>query len=179
MGTTEEHPRPEPPLDGDEVATLLGFLEFHRATLAWKTGGLDARGLAAPLHPTTMTLAGLLKHLAYVEERWFGHRLLGRAMPPPFDGVDHRADPDWEWRTAPGDDPEQLRAWWSAAVDRSRAAVDEALADGGLERVLAVPLGDGTTPSLRWVLVHMIEEYARHNGHADLLRENVDGRTGE
>ena len=126
-----------------------------------------------------MTLGGLLKHLALVEDSWFGERLLGRPEGPPWDGVDWDADPDWEWRTAADDSPESLRTLWEASVARSRDAVEEAVADGGLDRPADGALRDGTRPSLRWILVHMIEEYARHNGHADLLREQVDGVTGE
>jgi len=175
----DEQGRPEPPANDDEPATLLGFLDFQRATLAWKTDGLDADGLRATLAPSTMTLGGLLKHLALVEDHWFSERLLGREPEPPWDAVDWDADRDWEWHTAEQDSPDALRALWRASVDRSRAAVAEALADGGLDRLAAIPGRDGSTPSLRWIVVHMIEEYARHNGHADLLRESVDGETGE
>jgi hypothetical protein len=94
--------------------------------------------------------------------------------------VDWKADPDWDWHSAAGDTPEQLRALWRDAADRSRALVAKALADGGdLGRPCTRTWPDGRSPSLRWVLVHMIEEYARHNGHADLLRESIDGETGE
>lgn len=177
--SVDGHGRPEPPTAADEVATLLGFLDYQRATLDWKTRGLDAAGLGAHLAPTTMTLGGLLKHLAYVEDDWFSRALLGRDAPPPWDAVDWRADEDWDWHSAASDTPEQLRELWGAAVRRSRAAVAEALADGGLDRPAVRSWPDGTAPSLRWIVVHMIEEYARHNGHADLLRESVDGETGE
>lgn len=179
MTDVDEQGRPQAPLAGDETATLQGFLDYQRATLAWKTDGLDATGLQATVGASTMTLAGLLKHLAWVEEYWFTYRLLGRAPASPWIEVDWAADGDWEWHSAAEDSPEQLRALWRASVERSRARVDEALADGGLETPSAVPWPDGGTPSLRWVLVHMVEEYARHNGHADLLREAVDGATGE
>ncbi|NYJ06849.1 DinB family protein [Petropleomorpha daqingensis] len=175
----DDQGRPEPPAAADEPATLLGFLDFHRATLAWKTAGLGADALRAPHAPSTMTLGGLLKHLALVEDHWFTERLHDRPEPPPWDAVDWDADPDWEWHSAGQDSPDELRTQWQASVERSRAAVDEALADGGLDRLAARPSRDGTRPSLRWILVHMVEEYARHNGHADLLREAVDGETGE
>jgi hypothetical protein len=93
--------------------------------------------------------------------------------------VDWDADPDWEWRTAAEDTPEQIQALWRDAVARARSAVDEALADGGMSRLAQRPWPDGRSPSLRWIVCHMIEEYARHNGHADLLREQIDGATGE
>jgi uncharacterized damage-inducible protein DinB len=175
----DEHGRPDPPLAADEAATLLGFLDFQRATLAWKTAGLDAAGLAATVGASSMTLGGLLKHMAYVEDDWFSRKLLDQPRQPPFDAVDWDADPDWEWHSAADDTPEQLRALWTAAVDRSRALVADALTTAGLDQRTRRPWPDGRAPSLRWVLCHMIEEYARHNGHADLLREAVDGRTGE
>ena len=125
-----------------------------------------------------MTLGGLLKHLALVEDDYFTKRLLGRDYPPPWDAVDWDADPDWEWHSAADDSPEQLMTLWEDAVRRSKAAVDETLAAGDLDQPLA---RDGWTrsPNLRRVLVDMIEEYARHTGHADLIRESVDGLVGE
>jgi len=179
MTDLDEQGRPEPPLAADETATLLGFLEYQRATLAWKCGGLDAAGLGATVAASSMTLGGMLKHLAYVEDDWFSVWLLGRDLGPPWDAVDWDADRDWDWHSAAEDSPEQLHALWQDAVARSRAVVAEALADGGLDRLSRRTWPDGRGPSLRWILVHMIEEYARHNGHADLLRESVDGLTGE
>jgi uncharacterized damage-inducible protein DinB len=179
MTVTDEQGRPEPPVAGDEIATLLGFLDFQRATLAWKCSGLDTTGLTATVGASSMTLGGLLKHLALVEEGWFSRSLHGRDYQPPWDAIDWKADPDWEWRTAAEDSPEDLFALWQGAVERSRALVAEALANGGLEQLAQRTWPDGRTPSLRWILCHMIEEYARHNGHADLIREAVDGQTGE
>jgi uncharacterized damage-inducible protein DinB len=179
MTDVDEHGRPEPPLAADETATLLGYLDYQRATLAWKCGGLDATGLRATVGASSMTLGGMLKHMAVVEESWFSRRLHGRDWRPPWDTVDWQADPDWEWHSAADDAPEELFALWQAAVDRSRSLVAEALADGGLEQLAKRGWPDGRSPSLRWILCHMIEEYARHNGHADLLRESVDGQTGE
>ena len=175
----DEHGRPEPPLAGDETATLLGFLDFQRATLAWKCSGLDAAALGARVGASTMTLGGLLKHLAYVEDGWFGRWLLGLDRDPPWDTVDWKADPDWDWHSAAQDTPEQLLGLWQAAVARSRSRVAEVLADRGLDTPARRTWPDGRAPSLRWILVHMIEEYARHNGHADLLRESIDGLVGE
>ena len=179
MPDVDEHGRPEPPIAADETATLLGFLDYQRATLAWKCSGLDAAGLSATVGPSTMTLGGLLKHLAYVENHWFSRWLHGRSPQPPWDTVDWKADPDWEWHSAAEDTPEQLFALWQDAVARSRSLVAEALADEGLDGLARRAWNDGRALSLRWILVHMIEEYARHNGHADLLRESVDGLTGE
>ncbi|MBD0292051.1 MAG: DinB family protein [Jiangellaceae bacterium] len=169
---------PEPPLAGDETTTLLGSLERQRATFAWKCGGLDAVGLRARLKPSAITLGGLLKHLALVEDDYFTRRLLGRPLGPPWDTVDWDADPDWEWRSAAEDTPEQLMTLWRDAVVRSRSAAAEALADRGLDQ-LARSARWTEPPSMRRLLVDLIEEYARHVGHADLIRESIDGLVGE
>ncbi len=170
--------RTDPPVSADEVDTLRGFLDFHRATLEWKCAGLDAAGLATTVGPSPMTLGGLLKHLAHVEDKWFGHRLHGEELQPPFDAVDWSADPDWAWHSAAHDTPDELRRLWRRSVERSRTLVAGALEDGGPDRLAARPLPDGQVPSLRWILVHLVEEYAQHNGHAALIRESIDGRTG-
>jgi uncharacterized damage-inducible protein DinB len=179
MTDLDEQGRPEPPLAADEIATVLGFLEYQRATFAWKCEGLDAAGLRATVGASSMTLGGMLKHMAYVEQDWFSRWLHGRVRRHPWDAVDWKADPDWEWHSAAEDSPEQLQTLWQDAVASSRVLVADALADGGLDRLAQRTWPDGRAPSLRWILCHMIEEYARHNGHADLIRESVDGLTGE
>jgi uncharacterized damage-inducible protein DinB len=180
MTTVDEHGRPEPPLAADEVTTLLGYLDWQRSTLAWKCSGLDAAGLRATTAASHMTLGGLLKHMALVEHGWFSRSLHARDYMAPWDAVDWKADPDWEFRTAAEDSPEELFALWQGAVEQSRADVAEALANGdGLGQLAKRTTADGQAPSLRWIVCHMIEEYARHNGHADLLRESIDGETGE
>ena len=179
MPQLDEQNRPEPPLTGDEITTLVGFLEYQRATLAWKCGGLDAAGLSATVAASSMTLGGLLKHLALVEDDYFSRRLLGRDLGPPWDAVDWDADPDWEWHSAVEDTPEQLMTLWQGAVARSRSAVTEALANGGLDQLGRFTWPDGRAPSLRRILIDLIEEYARHVGHADLIRESIDGLVGE
>ena len=175
----DEYGRPEPPLAGDETATLLGFLDYQRATLDWKTRGLDAAGLQATVGVSTITLGGLLKHIAKVEDYWFSQRLRGKDMAARWVYADWDADPDWDWRPVPGESCEQLHTLWQEAVTHSRKMVEEAMAEGGLGMLARQPWPNGESPSLRWIVVHMIEEYARHNGHADLLRESVDGETGE
>jgi uncharacterized damage-inducible protein DinB len=176
MTVVDTQGRPEAPIDADEAGTLIGFLDFQRATLAWKCAGLDAAGLRATVGASTMTLGGILKHLALVEDAWFSEELFAQESRPPWDAVDFKADPDWEWRTAADDSPEQLLALWQDAVTHARSRVAQALAEGGLEQPSRRTWPDGRAPSLRWILCHMIEEYARHNGHADLLRESVDGQ---
>ncbi len=179
MTDVDEHGRPEPPPAADEAATLIGFLDYQRATLAWKCAGLDSGGLNTRVAASSMTLGGLLKHMALVEDGWFSHSLYGREYHSPWDAVDWKADSDWEWHTAAHDSPEELRAIWQEAVDRSRSLVADALTRGGLGQLAQRTWPDGRAPSLRWILCHMIEEYARHNGHADLIRESIDGETGE
>ncbi|MBY8878824.1 DinB family protein [Actinacidiphila acidipaludis] len=179
MTQLDEQGRPEPPAAADEAATLLGFLEFQRATLAWKCEGLDAAGMAATAAASTMTLGGMLKHLALVEDWWFSEWLDGREQAAPWDTVDWDADPDWEWHSAKDDTPGQLLGIWQDAVGRSRERVEAALATGDMGQLARRTGKNGFNPSLRWIVCHMIEEYARHNGHADLIREAVDGSTGE
>lgn len=175
----DEHGRPEAPVAADEATTLLGFLEYQRATLAWKCAGLDSEGFRTTVGVSSMTLGGMLKHLAWVEDYWFTYWLHGRDPGSPWNSVDWADDPDWDWNSAAEDSPEQLLAIWQDAVAYSNARVSEALADGGLEHLADRSSPEGDIPSLRWIILHMIEEYARHNGHADLIRESIDGSIGE
>jgi hypothetical protein len=171
--------RPQPPVAADEAATLLGFLEYERATLAWKCSELDADGLKATLGPSPMTLGGMLTHLARVEDYWFSYALHANDVAARWKGVDWRADPDRDWLSAVEHSPGQLFAIWREAAQRSRTLVAQALADGDLGQRARRAWPDGKPPSLRWILVTVIDEYARHNGHADLIRESVDGSTGQ
>ncbi|MFI6757974.1 DinB family protein [Micromonospora sp. NPDC050417] len=179
MTSTNEQVLREPPLAGDETATLLGSLERQRATLGWKCGGLDAAGMRVTVGASSITLGGLLKHLAAVEAITFSWKLLGADPGAPWNTVDWDNDPNWPWHSAAEDSPEQLFALWRDAVTRARAMVRQALADGGLDHPGTITTPDGESPSLRRLLIDMIEEYARHVGHADLIRESVDGLTGE
>jgi uncharacterized damage-inducible protein DinB len=173
--------RVDPPLATDEVTMLRAFLDFHRDTLRRKTAGLTSDQLNATHPPSTMTLGGMLKHLALVEDNWFSVVLLGNDDAEPWRSVDWDADRDWEWHTAAADDPAWPRSLFDESVAAADRCIDVALADGGLDRLSARESrheGEGRF-SLRWILLHMIEEYARHNGHADLIRESIDGETGE
>ncbi|MFC9689543.1 DinB family protein [Kribbella sp. NPDC056951] len=165
--------RPEPPLAAGETESLIGFLEYHRATFAWKCAGLDAAGLQATVGASSMTLGGLLKHLAYYEDHWFSRRMQGNKRHPQWAGL----NPEEVWTVH--ETPEALHALWEAAVARSRALLTETLANGGLDQSARRSLPGGEVPSVRWIVLHMIEEYARHNGHADFLRESIDGTVGE
>jgi uncharacterized damage-inducible protein DinB len=169
--------RPDPPVQGDELAQLHGFLDFQRATLQWKAAGLDADGMRRTLPPSTLTLGGLLKHMALVEDNWFSYFLIGNERLQPWRDFDWDADPDWEFRTAADDDPDDLRALLDDQVARSRQLVAGLPAD--TLSVRRMRGDDETQATLRWIVLHMIEEYARHNGHADLIRESIDGQTGE
>jgi uncharacterized damage-inducible protein DinB len=179
VSITDDQGRSIPPFASGETETLIGFLDYQRATFAWKSAGLDAAGLSATVGVSTMTLGGMLKHLAFYEDHWFSYRLQGNERWAGWNDGDWDADPDWEWNSAADDSPEELHALWQDAVARSRDRLSETLADGGLDRLARRGWADGHTPSARWIVLHMIEEYARHNGHADLIRESVDGLVGE
>jgi uncharacterized damage-inducible protein DinB len=168
--------RADPPDSGPELQALTSFLDFQRETVLLKTDGLSREQLAQRLPSSSLTLAGLLNHLALVEDSWFRKRF--RALPddPLWADVDWDADPDYEFRTALDLAPEELRERYRQACDRSREVVAQA---SGLDQLSAVPRRSGAHFDLRWVLLHLIEETARHAGHADLLREAIDGTTGE
>lgn len=168
-------PHPFPAAPG-EVEALLGALHRNRRTFAWKTGGLGADAMRRTLGRSTVTLGGLVKHLALVEDHYFTHQLLGRDYPAAWAPM--AEEDDWDWTSAADDSPEELHELWLQSVARSQAAVDEVLTDDGLDRPLAVS-DWSETPNLRRVLVDLIEEYARHTGHADLIRESIDGLVGE
>lgn len=168
-----------PPAAGTETDTLLGALERQRRTFAWKAGGLDAPSLRATVGATTMTLGGLLKHLATVEAIQFTYRLHGRDPGAPVNTVDWDADPDWAWHSASADTPEQLYDLYDRAVTKARSDLAEALSDGDPGAPIWERYGEDPAPSIRRLLVDVIEEYARHTGHADLIRESIDGLVGE
>jgi uncharacterized damage-inducible protein DinB len=174
--------RTTPPLSGTETEILVGMLDWHRDTLRIKTDGLDAGQLDQRLEPSTMTLGGMLKHMAYVEDWWFNQVFAGNPEPEPWASVDWDADNDWDWHSATEDTPEQLRTLLDEAIAASDRILDEALASSdGLDTAGQMPSRrhPGQVFSLRWVVVHMLEEYARHNGHADLIRESIDGQVGD
>ena len=171
--------RTDPDLVADELTQITQFLDYHRATLAQKAGGLTREQLASRVGSSTLTLGGLVNHAALNEDHWFGVVLLGRPPSEPWASAPWDDDPDWEFRTAADLEPAVLLDRYAETCERSRANVAEAVAAGGLDHVSAPHPRREERFNLRWILLHMIEETARHNGHADLLREAVDGETGE
>jgi dienelactone hydrolase/uncharacterized damage-inducible protein DinB len=168
--------RIEPAPEGGERQMLGQYLDFQRRTVLAKTEGLSREQLSYRHPPSALTLAGLLYHLALVEESWMEVRFLGLPVREPWAGVDFGADPEWEFRTSAGLEPDQVRQRYREACERSRRAAAQA---DGLGQLSVQPRGDGRRFSLHWVLLHLLEETARHAGHADLLREAIDGTVGE
>ncbi|MFF9218417.1 DinB family protein [Streptomyces viridosporus] len=174
MRTTPDG-RPIPPAHADERTMLEAWLDFHRATLTLKCSGLkDDQLRLAAASPSSMTLLGLVQHMAEVERNWFQRVFAGQDLPPVFgegnlDGFALQPERGFD----------EAVAAWQAEVARSRELVAEATLDdsGRLSEQEAGHVG-GQGVSLRWIMVHMIEEYARHNGHADLIREQIDAVTG-
>src|SRR5690348_10399056 len=128
-----------------EADALLSVLERNRRTFAWKTSGLGADAMSATTAASSMTLGGLVKHLALVEADWFAVKLAGQEYGPPWDAVDFDADPDWEWRTGAQDDPDEVRALWKAAVERSREVVRAVVDERGLDGPASFTWPDGRT----------------------------------
>lgn len=169
MGITDVE-RVDPPPTADELSTLVGFLEYHRQTLLVKCADLtdeQLRRRAVP--PSSLSLLGLVRHLSEVERGWFQRRVLGADVPPLY----------WTESNRDGDFDDVDEADVGEAFDefaRECARSREILATRTLDDTFSA---HGETLSIRWLLAHLIEEYARHNGHADLLREVIDGVTGE
>jgi hypothetical protein len=178
MSHSDDYPW-EPPFAGTETEHLVGALDRLRATFRWKADDLDAAGLQTRIGASTLTLGGLLKHLAVCEDNMFTNKLRGEPLSDPWDPGNWDSDDDWEINSAVHDSPEQLYALYDGAVDRSRARLGAALAEGGLDLPAHWTAADGQHASLRRLVCDLIEEYGRHTGHADLIREAVDGRVGE
>jgi len=164
--------RPLPPLNADERTTLEAWLDFHRATLAMKCEGLDdAQAAVTSVPPSGFTLTGLVQHMAEVERNWFRRVLAGEQAPPIYNPNADPRGPDGGFELAEGATLSDALATWRTEIARARKhCANRTLADTG--RFMEQDV------NLRWIYVHMIEEYARHNGHADLLRERIDGTIG-
>jgi uncharacterized damage-inducible protein DinB len=168
--------RTDPPDSGPELVQLTAFLDYQRETMLLKCDGLTREQLAQPLPPSPLTLAGLLNHLAKVEDTWFRVRFAGLPEADWRADAAGPAEPDWDFKNAASVAPEELRERYRTACAASREVVAQA---PDLDRLSARPRRDGPHVDLRWILIHMIEETARHAGHADLLREAIDGTVGE
>ena len=169
----------EPPLAGTEQEAILGALDRLRATFRYKADDLDATGLDTRISASTLTLGGLLKHLAANEDHKFSVKLSGAPMDPVWDDNGWDESDDWEFESAALDAPERLYALYDAAVARSRASLASFVGEGGLDQPAHVSDGEGNHANVRRLVLDMVEEYGRHTGQADLLREAVDGRVGE
>ncbi|MBQ0976786.1 DinB family protein [Micromonospora sp. M61] len=166
--------RSHEPLVADERTMLEGWLDYHRDTLLHKCAGLTAEQLrTASVEPSGLSLLGLVLHMTDVERSWFRQRFASQALPDLFD---YSTDNDADFHAAAGADAEAAFAAFRAEVEAARAATE----GRSLDETFMLTRSDGTrTFSLRWAYLHMIEEYARHNGHADLIRERIDGVTGD
>ncbi len=161
---------------GDELAMLRSYIAFYRAVLVRKCAGLSREQLHRRREPSTMSLGGLLFHSGLVEDWWCTHRIAGLAVPEPWAHADWDADRDWEWTLAATLGPQEIDAQFAESVARSQAVLD---AVTSADQLAAGVDDKGQGCSVRWVLLHLLEEYARHCGHADLLREWIDGASGD
>lgn len=174
----ESSPPWEPPLAGTEAEHLVAMLERQRATFRWKLDGLGLAGLRSGIPSSRLTPGGLLKHLAVVEDDVFCWRIAGERPITQFlapQGVDVE---EWQFSVEPDETADAVYGLWDAAVERSRQRLSGLVADGRLDDPGALEF-DGRQPSIRRHVCDLIEEYGRHTGHADLLREAIDGRVGE
>ncbi|MEW2118865.1 DinB family protein [Streptomyces sp. NPDC005474] len=171
---TTQAPRSEPAQNADERTMLEGWLDYHRQTLAWKCEGLtDAQLRTASVEPSELSLMGLVRHMAEVERHWFRTVLTDERPGPIYFSEE---DPDGEFHLTEADTWEEAYGTWQAEIGIARRHA----ADFGLDDLSKGRGRHSDEPfNLRWIYTHMIEEYARHNGHADLLRERVDGTTGD
>jgi uncharacterized damage-inducible protein DinB len=160
--------RIDPPFNGNEREQLTAFLDYHRRTVLWKVEGLSDSDLRRTMTPSGLTLLGVIKHLAYVERSWFQDIFAGEDVSFPWTDEDPNAD----FRIEPAETTEDILTLYQAETERSRAIVAASSLDASAQRGKDKPL-------LRWIVIHMIEETARHNGHIDLMREAIDGQTGE
>lgn len=172
---TTDGPAWEPPLSGTDDQQIVAALDRQRATFRWKADGLDAAGLTTRVGASALTLGGLLKHLALVEEYYSTGRLSGAALNPRWDEVIADEDSDF----TPTESPDELYALYDETVASARRRYAEAIADGGLDQSVTMGIPDIGHANLRRLLLDLLEEYGRHTGHADLLREAIDGRVGE
>ena len=169
----------EPPFRGTEAEQVVAALDRQRATFRYKVDGLDAPGLRSTVGASTLTLGALLKHLAAMEDYTFTVKLTGDPIGEPWTGWGWDGSNDWEMTSAAEDDPADLYAVYDGAVRRARERLAAFLVGDSLDQPIHAKGPDGEPALLRRLLCDFLEEYARHVGHADLIREAVDGRVGE
>jgi hypothetical protein len=169
----------EPPFAGTEPEHLFGALDRLRTTFRWKADGLDDKGLRVTIGASALTIGSLLKHLAFVEAYYARLKLAGESPGAPWETVDWEANPGWDFTSAADDSADELYGLYDDAVARAREIYSAAVADGGLDQIVHVDDDAGRHASLRRLVFDLVEEYGRHTGHTDLLREAVDGRVGE
>jgi Protein of unknown function (DUF664) len=163
------HPDLRPP---DERTALEQFLDHYRHIVTSKLADLDpAQASARVLEATDLTVGGIVKHLAWAEDRWFQGRLLGLDLPEPWASAPLAEDPDWPFHSSRNDSVDEVLSLYASACTRSRAVAGRF---DSLDAVAAVPSFGKGPVNLRWILVHMIDETARHAGHLDLLRDAID-----
>ncbi|MDB5081055.1 MAG: Mini-circle protein [Chloroflexi bacterium] len=167
----DDFERIDPPLAAPEEEMLNAWLDFHRATLLKKVAGVSDEDLRRKVTPSGLTLLGLVKHLAYVERGWFQDTFAGHEVYFPYT----QEDPDADWRIEPGETTADVLEFYRQEVRESRRIANAANLDDQAKNQTGQEIKGHT---LRWILTHMIEETARHNGHADILREMIDGTTG-
>jgi uncharacterized damage-inducible protein DinB len=159
-----------------ELETLVSFLDFQRATMVQKVEGLtDEQAASRSVAPSTLSLSGMIKHLTLVEESWFQSVFAGGALGEPWSSAPFDDDKDWEFNSASEDRLSDLVGMYETACEKSRQVVAGA---ESLDQLSEKDTRRGGKVSLRWILLHMVEETARHAGHADLIRERIDGKTG-
>jgi Protein of unknown function (DUF664) len=176
--TNDDYPW-EPPLAGTEVEALLAALDRQRTTFRWKADGLDAAGLGARIGASELTLGALLKHLAACEDAMFTTKMTGEPIGEPWAGMGWDPEGSWAFTFQASKSPEELYALWDGAVRRSHRRLGAVLATGGLDQPVHLEWPGRGHLNLRRLVCDLLEEYGRHTGHADLLREAVDGVTGE
>ena len=169
----------EPPLAGGEVEHLIAALDRLRTTFRWKADGLNDQQLRVTVGASALSIGSLLKHLAFVESFHSRYRLAGRSPGAQWESVDWDTNPGWDFTSASRDSADTLYLLYDDAVAAARVAYQQALADGGLDQLVHAADDDGRHASLRRLVFDLVEEYGRHTGHADLIREAIAGRVGE
>ncbi|AMT93667.1 hypothetical protein A2T55_07670 [Brevibacterium linens] len=169
-------PLTDPSNAPNERRGLEEFVEYFRQVVRRKVDGLTPEQLKHTVASSSLTIGGILRHLTLVEESWFVEVLQGRELGEPWASVDWNTDCDWDFESASGMTAEELLAAHEQACGNSREILAEVT---DLDTLTARGDRDGEKFNVRWILIHLIEEYARHAGHADILREDIDGETGD